>query len=592
MKFKSFADVIRSNAQALPNEIAYRFVTLDGAESSVTHKQVFDRVALIASELRTRLEQGDRVLIVIPSGFDFIQGFYACLFSGLVAVPTYVPRFGARWDTFKGILKDSGAKAVLSVGQVSDKLVGLIEQDDSPEFFPPVIDVERFIGEANTQSHEADWCVEGEDLAFLQYTSGTTGQPKGVKINHRNILENEESIRSLTQVDESTIFSSWLPVFHDMGLVYGVMLPTYCARPSVIISPMTFLTKPGVWLKLISDYRVTFTGAPNFGYDHCISKVSDLSLTGLDLSCWKVAFSGSEMVRASTMRDFAKKLSGVNFDVHAFLPSYGMAETTLLATLGIISEEPVVERINCEGKKNGKAIISENPIEGIEIVGVGRQSGCEIIIVDPNTLMENQNGSIGEIWIRGGSISSGYWNRSNESAERFDFSPLSSEGKKLEGGYFRTGDLGYKRGYEIFVTGRMKEMLIIRGKNYFPTDIERIVQASHPAFRLNCGAAFACDDGHSEKLVMVQEVSKSDVKKTSFDELIGEAKFALQRDLGVELNAIAIIRSGTLPTTTSGKIKRCEAKDRYLNDRLKLISDMQFLKNESLGNRSKPCEVI
>ena len=415
--------------------------------------------------------------------------------------------------------------------------------------------------EANPQEFVPQ-SVTSEDLAFLQYTSGSTGTPKGVMVTHGNIIHNQQLIHQAFGHSDKTIFVGWLPLFHDMGLIGNVLQPMYLGITSILMPPVAFLQKPIRWLKAISKYRATTSGGPNFAYDLCVKKVQLEQLANLDLSSWDLAFNGAEPLRAETLKQFGNKFADCGFNYSAFYPCYGMAETTLFITGGDKNQLPVIQRV--KGRDLGQNLVVESEISSSEsqvFVGCGRPHiDTTVIIVNPESLTRCETGQVGEIWVSGASITSGYWNRSQATKETFQ-AYLKNTG---EGTFLRTGDLGFLQDGELFVTGRIKDLIVIRGRNHYPQDVELTVQKSHSALRLDCGAAFSVEIEGEEKLVVVQEVERNYRRQLNGDEIVKAIRKAVSHEHQLQIYGIVLLKTASIPKTSSGKIQRHACRQFFL----------------------------
>ena len=433
-----------------------------------------------------------------------------------------------------------------------------------------VINTQRHIPVEHAQS----WAwpdITAENIALLQYTSGSTGHPKGVMVTHGNLLHNLESISRNFEAKPKSQGVIWLPPYHDMGLIGGILVPMYNGFPVTLMSPLDFLQKPVRWLRAISDYKADISGGPNFAYDLCVNKVTPEEARRLDLSSWTLAFNGSEAIRAETLKRFAKKFGANGFRMEAFYPCYGLAESTLLVSGGKKAETPKTITIGNDSLSRNKArainkINRKGRFETI-LTGCGQPLTGDLIVVDPVTHIPKDKNEIGEIWIKGASITKGYWNNHRTTENQYNaYVAISGEGP-----YFRTGDLGFLNENEIFLTGRLKELIVINGQNHYPGDIEFTVQHAHPALRKGCGAAFSIDTGVEEQLIVVQEVINECLK--SFD--VREAATAVFRAVlvknGLRVSEAVFIEPSTIPKTTSGKICRLQCLKQYRTGALKTI---------------------
>ena len=451
----------------------------------------------------------------------------------------------------ESIAEDSQAVAALTVQTILERSRESIDANSSNGHR-----LEWIATDAIDNSAAADYSLHEcapEDIAFLQYTSGSTGSPKGVVLAHANITDNCTKITGAFETGRNVIGMSWLPTYHDMGLVGGVLNPLFVGRPSYLMSPMMFLQKPIRWLKAISRYKVTVTGGPNFAYDLCTKKISEKDLDDIDLSSWGLAFNGAEPVRRRTLERFSQKFERCGFRPESFYPCYGMAETTLIVTGGVRAEPPVVRCFDGSALDEGKVnVAAPDGDRGRFVVGGGQiLPGEDILIVDPDTRTKLPHDRVGEIWISSGSVGKGYWNKPEITTDVFHATLADSENTTQ---YLRSGDLGFLHRNELFVTGRLKDMIIVRGVNRYPQDIEMTVERADQRLRNGAAAAFAVEADNQERLVIVSEVERGTGDNWN------DVMDAIRRDVTMEHEippeAIALVRSGSIPKTSSGKIQR------------------------------------
>jgi acyl-CoA synthetase (AMP-forming)/AMP-acid ligase II len=408
-----------------------------------------------------------------------------------------------------------------------------------------------------------------EDIAFLQYTSGSTSDPKGVMVTHGNLIENLEMIRLTLDNTGQSIHANWVPLYHDMGLILNVLQSLYVGAPCVLLAPVTFIQRPMQWLRAIHNYRAEVAGGPNFAFDLCVRRFRADQVKDLDLSCWKVAFNAAEPVRADTIERFAATFSPYGFEPRAICPLYGMAEATVLISGGGRGAGPVIRTVSREAFQRHQVAIPAGHDDGHRVVGCGRNIiGQRIAIVDPETRRRLEADHIGEVWVGGPHICKGYW--SNPATTRSTFRA------RIEGEdefWLRTGDLGFiDEAGELFITGRIKDVIIVRGINYYPQDIENTVYDSHPSLRRYCGAVFSVlTENTEEKVVLVQEVERVHRRDLEIDEIIGCIREAVVNEHEIALDSIVLIRPGSIPKTTSGKIQRSLARRMWLQNSFKAV---------------------
>jgi acyl-CoA synthetase (AMP-forming)/AMP-acid ligase II len=400
-----------------------------------------------------------------------------------------------------------------------------------------------------------------DTLAFLQYTSGSTGPARCVAVSHANVLHNQRAMHSAFKGSPRTRAVSWLPPHHGMGLVGHVVQTMHLGITSVLMSPAAFLAKPARWLQAISDHRATISGGPNYAYELCIRRVTGEQMHTLDLRTWSVAYNGSEMVRAQTLERFADKFAPCGFRRAAFVGCYGLAEATLFVTAGPRATLPAVDRVDGEGLQRHRVQAPGAATRDVRrIVSCGRPTSQQVLIVDPDTRLPCPPDRVGEIWIRGASVAGGYWNDAEATARTFQ-ARLAHTG---EGPWLRTGDLGYLRAGELHVTGRLDDLVVIAGRRYDPRDIEDAVRASHPALSEGEAAAFSIDAGGEGRLVVMQEMHRQGLQRARRPALAKAARSAVLARFGIDLEAMVLLPEGRLPRTSSGTIRRAASREAYL----------------------------
>jgi acyl-CoA synthetase (AMP-forming)/AMP-acid ligase II len=567
-KKSTMVDLLTDRAQEQPNQTAYTFLHRGETEIGKLNYQELDRQArAIASRLQSLNATGERALLLYPPGLEFIAAFFGCLYAGVIAVPAYPPRRNQKMTRLQAIVENAQATVVLTT-------TALLENTQRQFADTPELAAMHWLTTDNVASEVAlDWqkpTLDSNDLAFLQYTSGSTGTPKGVMVTHGNLMHNNALIHQGFEHTAESQGVIWLPPYHDMGLIGGVLQPLYGGFPVALMSPVDFLQQPFRWLQAISNYRATTSGGPNFAYDLAASKITPEQLASLDLSCWEVAFTGAEPVRAETLERFAATFEPCGFRKEAFYPCYGMAETTLIVTGGAKTAAPIVRRIKAEELEQNRVLTAKSQDNSRQIVGCGRSlANLKVVIVDPKSLTALPDNQVGEIWVSGESVARGYWNRPQETEMMFN-AYLGDAGEEP---YLRTGDLGFLENGELFITGRIKDAIIIRGQNHYPQDIEKTVEGSHPALRPNCGAAFAVEVNGSERLVIVQEIKRSYLRKLNVKEVVESIRRAVTAEHNLQVYATVLVKTESIPKTSSGKIQRHACRSGFLAGTLNVVED-------------------
>jgi amino acid adenylation domain-containing protein len=571
-RFSSLIEVLQTRARESPERRAFTFL-IDGEEEGehLTYAELDGRARAIAARLQEAGAAGERVLLLYPPGLGFVAAFWGCLYAGAVAVPAYPPKSNRSDARLGAIVEDARPCLALTLEPVLAKMrqgEGLRDLGGIPCVTTDAVSS----GSADAGGGWRRPAAGASTLAFLQYTSGSTALPKGVRVGHGNLLHNEEMIRRAFGQSAASVIVGWLPLYHDMGLIGNVLQPLYVGATCVLMSPLAFLQKPLRWLAAIDRYRATTSGGPNFAYDLCVQKIAAAERQGLDLSSWSVAFTGAEPVRAETIERFAAAFAPCGFRRAAFYPCYGLAEATLFATGGEAAAAPVARAFGRAGLERGRVETVETaaPSDGAArtLVGCGRAwMGQEVRIVDPDSGVECPPGRVGEIWIAGPSVAGGYWNRPEETVRCFQ-THLAGEGQGQA--FLRTGDLGFIAGGELFVAGRLKDLVILRGRNVYPDDVEAAAERSHPDLRPGCAAAFAVEKGEEERLVVVLEVARR--PRSTPVAIVDAVRAAVAASQEVQVEDVVLIRAGTLPKTTSGKVQRHACRAAYLEGRLEGVA--------------------
>jgi len=529
--------LLRARAAAQPWDRAYTFME-DGERCGdwLTWEQLERRSRAIAAAVGRRVTPGQRVVVMFPPSLDFVPAFFATLFAGAIAVPVYPPS-GARAERtaarLRGMITDAKPSLVLAPSwppaQV-DALRAAVPELAALPWLDPV-DV--------PDEHARTWrapSIDSSSLAFLQYTSGSTASPRGVMVTHGNLLHNLQQTHIDAAYDSSSVSVSWLPVNHDMGLINGVLQPAFSGCPAYLMPPAAFLQRPARWLEAISRLGATHSGAPNFAYDLCTRRIGEDDCGSLDLSSWRVAYNGSEPIRRSTLEQFQRAFGIRGFRWEALSPAYGLAESTLLVASIPAGVVPTFV---------GTAVASGiNPAER------------GVVIVDPVTRARCEEGATGEIWVRGGSVAAGYWGREDDT--RATFQAITAD--THEGPFLRTGDMGFTHQDRLFVSGRIKDLIIVRGLKHYPQDIELTAERAHPALRAGCCAAFSVErDDDEEQLAIVAEIETRRQPRGGEKELsqvLTAIRIAVAAAHHVAPASVTLLSPGEVPKTTSGKLQR------------------------------------
>ncbi len=566
-KLESLVDLLNKRAQNQPEATAYTFLQDGETESAqLTYKELDLKARAIAAQLKSLGVIGERALLLYPPGLEFIAAFFGCLYASVVAVPAYPARPNRSMSRLQAIVTDAQAKVTLTTTSVLANLEGRLAQN-------PELAAMRWLTTDNIATDLAsNWqepIVNSDALAFLQYTSGSTGKPKGVMVSHGNLLHNQQMIQMAFGHTEKSIIVGWLPLFHDMGLVGNVVQPLYLGIPCILMSPVAFLQNPLSWLKAISSYKATTSGGPNFAYDLCVRKITPEQRASLDLSSWEVAFNGAEPVRAATLERFATTFEPCGFRREAFYPCYGMAETTLLVSGGLKTAPPVVYKVEGAAIEQNRVVESVSEQEGVRTIISCGQTWLDqkIVIVNPESLTLCPAGRVGEIWVSGPSVAQGYWNQPEQTTQTFH----AYVADMAEEPFLRTGDLGFLQDGELFVTGRLKDVIIIRGRNHYPQDIELTVEESHPALRSGCGAAFSVEVEGEEQLVVAQEVERTYLRNLDVEEVVGSIRKAVSQQHELQVYAVLLLKTGSIPKTSSGKIQRHACRTGFLAESLPVV---------------------
>lgn len=557
-------------------------------EAGLTYDQLRRAARAVGARLAAAGAVGERALLVYPPGLDYTVAFYGSLHAGVAAVPAYPPdpaRMERSLLRLRALVEDCRPAFGLTTTPLLRMAQAALGGD-------PVFRSIRWLATDHLDPDAAnDWVepeVDADSLAFIQYTSGSTGAPKGVMVTHGNALHNADMIAFGGGFSRDTISVLWLPTYHDLGLVNGIILPVYTDFLSILMSPADFLRRPLRWLEVITRYRATHCGGPNFAYDLCARKATPEEVERLDLSSWVNAYNGAEPIRKATLDRFADRFASCGFRPEAFCPVYGLAECTVAVTGGKTHPGiPDCLELDERALRAGRLELmtaAAGPVKHLMACGRILRHGYEVRIVDPDTAVPCAADRVGEIWVRSPSVASGYWGRPEETEQTFR-AHLAPSG---EGPFLRTGDLGAVRGDDLFVTGRIKDLIIIRGVNHYPQDIETTVQASHPALRPGCGAAFSVEENGEEKLVVVHEVTSPGAAGAAWPEVCGAIRAAVLEAHDLQAWGVVLLAPGTIHKTSSGKIQRRACRNSFQEGSLEEVARSVLAEGPPAGDDRMP----
>ena len=566
--FQTIVDLLRWRATHQPERIAFTYLS-DGEtqKTNLTYKNMDIQARSIAAMMQSKIKNGRCVLLLHPQGLEFITAFFGCLYAGVIAIPANPPRSNRNLSRLKAIATDAQVTMALTIGS-------------------KMTDMERLAGQANpsrplqllsTDDLSTDlaqqWeipALTSDRLAFVQYTSGSTGKPKGVMVSHGNLLHNQRLIKEGFGNTDKIINVGWLPLYHDMGLIGNILQSVYLGARSILMSPAAFIQKPFRWLHAISRYKATTSGGPDFAYDLCVQKITPEQKVQLELKSWEVAFNGAEPVRAETLERFSTEFASCGFRKEAFYTCYGMAEATLIIAGGVKSVAPVVRKYNKTALEHDKvAVAVATQGNSRTLVGCGRALlDQNVIVVDPETRIRCRPGLVGEIWLQGQSVAKGYWKNPEKTRQTFH-AFLADTG---QGSYLRTGDLGFIQEGELFIAGRLKDLIIIRGRNHYPQDIELTVEKSHPSLRSGGVAAFSIEADGQERLVVACEVQRRFIRKLDIEKVVGAIQQAVSQEHELQVHAVELLKPASIPKTSSGKIQRHACKAGFLEKSLTAVA--------------------
>ena len=567
-------DLLRRLAKARPEAPAYTFLTPAEGErgasrrDDLTFGELDKRARAIAARLQHEAEPGARALLLYPPGLDYVAGFFGCLYAGIIAVPAYPPdraRLARTLPRIKAIASDAKATLALTTAAIvaSGNLdAARLELDG----------LKQVATDGATAEEAMQWRAPGlkpDDVALLQYTSGSTSSPSGVILTHRNMLHNAGIQRRAWNLSTESVGVSWLPLYHDLGVITCLLQPVFTGFHTVLLSPIDFIQRPSRWLEAISRFRGTFAGGPNFAFDLCVRGTTPEQRTQLDLSSWETAVNGAEPIRPESLDQFAEAFAVSGFRRKALYPCYGLAEANFVTGMRP-GAGPTVGHFETSGLERGDAVVAREGAKSRALVSCGEiQPEQTLAIVEPESKTVCPPGRVGEVWLSGGSVGLGYWGRPEATLAAFG----AQSADFGEARFLRTGDLGFIEGGHLYLTGRLKDLIIIRGANHYPQDIERTVERSHPVMRAGCGAAFAIEHDGGERVVVVQEIQNVNADVVVLEAAIEAARTAVLRNHEIALGAVVLLRGGGIAKTTSGKIQRRACKAAFVEGRLEPVRE-------------------
>lgn len=565
--YSSLVDMILSKAQTQPDHKAVVFFPdAQREEETLTFRELHEQACTLACMLSAEAKPGDRALLLFPTGVEFVVSYFACLMAGLIAVPLMPPRKTAGRDSSAAVIADCAPRLILTPAG-GETLSAALRQHIS-ETGQVHIPVKL----AETHQPFPHRSSSLDSLAFLQYTSGSTSAPKGVMVSHGNLLANLEMMRRRLGNRGSSNHVSWIPLYHDLGLIMNLLQPLYVGATSVLMTPSAFMHRPLNWLRAIHRFQAEVAAAPNFAYDLCVDRFRPEQMEGVDLSSWKLAINGAEPVRPETLSRFSVCFAPYGFDASAMHPTYGLAEATLVASSAPRGRGPRIRQVSAEDLRDRRIADPRSLEDAWHIAGCGTAvDGVEIAIIDKASGSRQRSGLLGEIWLRGASVAKGYWNSPEETAQTFQATIADETDQRGE--WLQTGDLGFvdEQG-ELYIAGRIKDVIIVRGVNYYPQDIEATAATSHEALRRDHCAVFTAPDAQgNEQVILVHEVERTKRHDLDEREIATAIRRAVSESHEIALSRIVFIRPGTIPKTTSGKIQRHRTRQLWLDNQLDVL---------------------
>ena len=577
---KNVIELFQERVQGTPEKSVYHFSETGSCKDNLTYNygSLEEKIIPIAAIIQAHTSPGDRVLMIFAPGIDYILAFWACLYAGVIAVPAYPPFNKNTVEKIQAIIENAQPTVILSNTKIiaSIKRLGLVKRIAENRLMKKLLkqfaskttdllewDFKGFfwldINQITTVSKNWQYVDKrSEDVAYLQYTSGSTSMPKGVVITHQNILANIELVFQTIGKTKNERLVSWLPPYHDMGLISSLLFPVYCQYEVMMMSPIVFLRNPLLWLQAIYEFHGTISGGPNFSFEYCANKIKNEELPSeFNLAHWHVAFNGAEPIQHSTLEKFSNKFSAFGFKKNAFYPIYGLAEATVYVSgeKTHSNDYPQYLCVEQDGLRKNKIIIAATQQDSKILVGCGKPKMSTLIVnVEAPAPEICNDGLVGEIWLNGESVAKGYWNKEQETRESF----AASLNDKSKTSYLRTGDLGFLLDGNLYITGRIKDLIIINGKNYYPQDIELGIETSHPEIRPGCSVAYASNYGNKEEVTVVVEINKHNL--VLFKEITQKIYEHVNLNFCIPISEIILCPAKSIPKTTSGKLRRQHTK--------------------------------
>jgi acyl-CoA synthetase (AMP-forming)/AMP-acid ligase II len=560
---KTIVDVLRDHVAERGESQCYVWWDGESETGSLTFDELDERARAIAATLQAQNLSGERALLFFGPGLEFLEAFMGCLYANVVPAPLYAPKSSRDPSRLSTICTNSRARVALTRTKDLIRVKDMFEENKTLDYSLVITD--EVDNRVATRWHAME--RPADDLAYLQYTSGSTTVPRGVMVGHSNLVANLHGLQVASDFKPDSVMVSWLPHFHDMGLVLGMMEGLYLGAPSILMAPSTFAVRPVRWLQAISKYRGTHSAGPNFSYEACIERFSAEEMEGIDLSSWRCAINGAEPVRKETVDRFASTFGPYGFRPETHCPGYGLAEATLMVSVGSPSVPPASITVSSDDLAVHRKRLTHPLGASISTTAVGCGpigEDTKVVIVDPATGDVAAPDSVGEIWIQGPSVCMGCWDQPEETDRVFRAHLPGGEGP-----YLRTGDLGFFHNQELYITGRLKDLIIIRGQNHYPQDIEKTIESAHASLSRGGGAAFSIQVGLEEHLAVVQEVRRGNWDS---QEAISAIRKAVADGHGLQAHSVILIPPKTLPKTSSGKVQRHRCRSSLLNGTLRIVA--------------------